>query len=98
MTIDGLPYDMECINLSNSSFTDFALSNINIYDYTTGDLVFRPPLPEMMVGLLPAEELLPTPLTQNLAEIIPTILLTALMIFSALVIPFLIRWVISRLR
>lgn len=82
---------------SGTGMQKFITGNIDIYaeDYET--MVFQPPVEQLteMVGLVPLEIMRPTQVQEKIAETLKTIVPIALMVFSALLSPFLIRFLIS---
>lgn len=78
-----------------SSDYSFVTSNVDIYDIDMSTMVFQRPVEQSMVGLIPLETLRPTQVQEKIAETLKTIVPIALMVFSALLSPFLIRYLIS---
>lgn len=82
---------------SSSGGNMFVNSNLDIYftDYQT--LVFQKPVEQLteMMGLVPLEIMRPTQVQEKIAETLKMIVPIALMVFSALLSPFLIRYLIS---
>lgn len=85
-------------NIDSTSDVNFVTSNCDIYDTDKETMVFQHPVEQSLVGLIPLETLRPTQVQEKIAETLKTMIPISLAIFSALLSPFLIRYLICRLK
>lgn len=73
-------------------------TNHDILNISNDEVVFHQPVAPFMVGVVPLETIVPTQVQETIAETLETIIPIAILVFSALLSPFLIRYLISRLK
>ncbi len=99
LDLHRLPDDYSSDGKPNvSSSRKFISANIDIYDTDFDTLVFQRPVEQSMVGLIPLETMRPTQVQEKIAETLKIMIPISLIVFSALLSPFLIRYLIYRLK